>query len=132
MEKPSPIALFSNDLMANDAPFVWLARCAGVLILVSLVASFLASSEPVSCSAKSFGGMQLCSEQSLDLLDRLLEAEFLDVTIKHEPAASMIVRQFVQARERCGMDLQCTRALKASTSRQLHAIFGSAQLGPVS
>jgi uncharacterized protein len=132
MEKPSPIALFSNDLMANDAPFVWLARCAGVLILVSLVASFLASSEPVSCSAKSYGGMQLCSDQSLDLLDRSLEAEFLVATTKHPPAASMIARQFMQAHERCGPDLQCIRTLKASTSWQLDAIFGGAPVGPIS
>jgi hypothetical protein len=76
--------------------------------------------------------MPLCSEHRSDLLDRSLEAEFLVATTKHQPAASMIARQFMQAREHCGTDLQCLVTLKTTTRRQLDAIFGSAPVGPIS
>jgi|SRR4051812_29258382 hypothetical protein len=132
MEKPAAVTLFSDGTMAKHAPALWLARCSGALLLVSMAANYLASPAHTGCSARSYGGMPLCSEQSLDLLDRSLEAEFLVATTKHPPAASMVARQFMQAHERCGPDLQCIRTLKASTSWQLDAIFGGAQVGPIS
>src|SRR4051812_22528566 len=104
MKKPAALTLFSD----NTA--VWLARCSGALLLVSL-ASHWGSPAHLSCSTPSYGGMPLCSEQSLDLLDRSLEAEFLVAATKHPPAASMIARQFMQAHDRCGPDLQCIRTL---------------------
>ena len=76
--------------------------------------------------------MPLCSDQSLDLLDRSLEAEFLVATIKHGAVAAMVAQQFMQAREHCGTDLQCLVTLKDTTRRQLDAIFGSAPVGPIS
>jgi hypothetical protein len=76
--------------------------------------------------------MPLCSEPSLGLLDRALEAEFLVAAIKHGPIASMIARQFMQAQEHCGTSLHCLVALKAATTKQLDAIFDSAPVGPIS
>ena len=132
MQKLAAISLFSNGTTAEYAPALWLARCSGALLLVSLAANFWGTPAHTSCSARSYGGMPLCSEQPSDLLDRSLEAEFLVATIKHGAVAAMVAQQFMQAREHCGRDLQCLVTLKATTRRQLDALFGSAPVGPIS
>jgi hypothetical protein len=131
MDKPAAVTLLPEGTMAKHAPALWLARCSGALLLVSL-ASHWGSPAHTSCSTASYGGLPLCSERSLGLLDRSLEAEFLVAAIKHGPIASMIGRQFMQAHEHCGKDAQCLVALKAATTRQLDAVFGSAPVGPTS